>query len=281
MLPSSIHLIWLGSSVPNDAQRPYRKYIGQWKTLNPNWSVCLWVNPKNLSVNDLKTLHKWASQNGLNLHSIESFCHDLDLGPALCDTLHEKRYASASDILRVLILNSEGGLYVDTDVSPATLSEQSIPRGIGLVIKYDGHRLRSVLPHAMIMARGHPFASLIIEQLKFNFETYTHSNFKWKHSTRREFQYAATVSVTGTAWTLLLLRLKEEELTRSRLMPFQFPYVLQHQEHNSWLKVDTTSNKTWRPQKYLASQRNWALRQSKVTDLHRLKAHFTQCTIGG
>ncbi|MEC8380355.1 MAG: TcdA/TcdB catalytic glycosyltransferase domain-containing protein [Myxococcota bacterium] len=251
----------------------------QWKTLNPSWSVCLWANPEDLSFSDWTLLNKWATQNGIALRSVAPYWDDPELGGSLCDVHHAGRYASASDILRVLILNSEGGLYVDTDVLPIKLAAQSIPRGVGLVIKFDDDTLRSVLPYAMCMTPSHPFGLLLIEQLNFNLLFFKQSDLSWMQRPSRKYQYAATVGVTGTAWTLLMLRLKDEELTRSRLLPFQLPFALHHQEHNSWLPADVSPKKTWRPLDYLASQKDWALRQSKV-DLHHLDVQYANCIIG-
>ena len=279
MVPATIHLIWLGSSLPNSAKRPYRRYLRQWKALNPGWSVSLWANPEDLSSFDWTLLDKWASQNGISLRSVAPFWDDPDIGGPLCDVHHAGRYASVSDILRVLILNAEGGLYVDTDVLPIKLTAQSIPRGVGLVIKFDGDELRSVLPHAMIMAPSHPFGHLLIEQLNFNLRFFKQADLSWMERPSREYQYAATVGVTGTAWTLLLLRLKEEELSRARLLPFQLPFALNHQEHNSWLSSDDRPKRTWRPLEYLASQKDWALRQAKA-DLQHLDSQYAHCTIG-
>ena len=71
-----------------------------------------------------------------------SFWWDPDLGNALSEIHQAGRFASVSDILRVSILRAEGGLYVDTDVLPMALDRQSVPTGIGLVMTFNGDRVK-------------------------------------------------------------------------------------------------------------------------------------------
>lgn len=229
---------------------------------------------------DWAYLEQWSAQNEIQLRYIDSFWRDSELGHALCDAHHAQRFASVSDILRVLILRSEGGLYVDTDVLPVSLEAQSVPTGIGLIIRFDAEGVRSVLPHAILMAPRHPFADLMVAQLEYNVRFFRQHNLSWMFKSQREYQYAATVGVTGTIGTLLMLRLRETDLPKPQLEKLQLPYALIHEEHNSWLYGGERPRKQWRPIEYLTAQQDWAVRQPKAMPISELENHYMQCTIG-
>lgn len=65
-----------------------KEYIEGWKKLNPDF-----------------TIHRWSEKD-----------IDLDKYPLVRVALAEKRWALASDIIRMYVIYREGGVYMDTDV---------------------------------------------------------------------------------------------------------------------------------------------------------------------
>ena len=84
-IPKTLHYVWLGGvPLPEEDQ----KFIDGWKKLNPDFEVKHW------SENDV----------------------DYSKYPLVRRALAEKRWALASDIIRMIALYQEGGIYLDTDV---------------------------------------------------------------------------------------------------------------------------------------------------------------------
>lgn len=84
-IPKIIHFIWLGSSLP----KPYRENIEDWKQKNKTFDIKIWSDEES---------EKFLK----NKNSYSTF-------------INSKSFGVKSDVLRYEILNSEGGLYVDTD----------------------------------------------------------------------------------------------------------------------------------------------------------------------
>ena len=83
IIPKKIHQIWIGSKLPGK----YEKYCGTWKKIMPDYEYKLWDEKKIRMINSpLQALFQEAKNPG-----------------------------TKSDIARYMILNEEGGLYVDTD----------------------------------------------------------------------------------------------------------------------------------------------------------------------
>lgn len=81
--PPIIHQIWLGGLVPEK----YAAWIATWQKHHPNWTIIMWMD------HDLPFLHL------VNKDLLEK----------------AKNYGEKSDILRIELLNTFGGLYIDTD----------------------------------------------------------------------------------------------------------------------------------------------------------------------
>ncbi|PRY82462.1 glycosyltransferase family 32 protein [Alkalibacterium olivapovliticus] len=86
MIPKVIHYIWLGDTMPNELQN----YVNSWEKALPDY-----------------TFIKWSMSNWNNESKY----------PIVRDCLANKMYAHASDIIRLDVLLSYGGIYLDTDVS--------------------------------------------------------------------------------------------------------------------------------------------------------------------
>ncbi len=84
-IPKIIHYVWLGDK---PLPRQYAEYIKGWQKLNPDFTIKHWTEK------------------------------DIDLSkyPLVKTALKEKRWALASDIIRMFAIYNEGGIYLDTDV---------------------------------------------------------------------------------------------------------------------------------------------------------------------
>jgi len=84
-IPKKIHYVWVG-----DSEIPLRdkKYIAGWRQLHPDYE-----------------LHQWSEKD-----------IDLKQYPLVATAIKRKRWALASDIIRMYIVYREGGIYLDTDV---------------------------------------------------------------------------------------------------------------------------------------------------------------------
>lgn len=98
LIPEIIHLIWLG---PRNYPEDSVKKLNSWVTHHPKWKIKLWTDrPRNINVPGVEISIIDASFLGENRDLFEE-----------SDNWGEK-----SDILRLVILQKEGGLYVDHDV---------------------------------------------------------------------------------------------------------------------------------------------------------------------
>ena len=84
-IPKKIHYVWVG---PKPIPAADLAYMETWQKLNPDFKIIQWDETKV----------------------------DHSKYPLVQKALDEKRYALASDILRMIIIYQEGGIYLDTDV---------------------------------------------------------------------------------------------------------------------------------------------------------------------
>ncbi len=84
-IPKKLHYIWLGG---NPLTPKMQACMATWRKYCPDFEIIEW-NENNF---------------------------DLDKSPAIKVALAKKNYALASDMMRVHILNEQGGIYLDTDV---------------------------------------------------------------------------------------------------------------------------------------------------------------------
>jgi mannosyltransferase OCH1-like enzyme len=98
-IPKKIHYVWLG-----DNPLPERDagFIEGWRKLNPDFEIRHWTE-KDI---------------------------DLKKYPLVATALREKRWALASDIIRMYAVYTEGGIYMDTDIE--------LLKPLTPFIKYDG-----------------------------------------------------------------------------------------------------------------------------------------------
>lgn len=83
MIPRVIHYVWVGSPLPEQHQRT----VDNWRRLHPGWKVVEW-NERNIDFSD----------------------------PVLRKAYDQRQWAKVSDIARLAIVASAGGIYLDIDV---------------------------------------------------------------------------------------------------------------------------------------------------------------------
>lgn len=86
MIPKIIHYVWLGGGEPSET---IKKCINSWHELLPDYEIMRW----------------------------DESTYDLSLAPLfVTECYHAKKWAFASDYIRLWALNQFGGIYLDTDV---------------------------------------------------------------------------------------------------------------------------------------------------------------------
>ena len=123
----TIHRIWIEGSDPMPEE--YERNTRLWAEMNPGWRVVTWTKPTFPIVNEC--LYKRPPPH-LSAHD---------------------RLRYRSDLLRLEILYSFGGLYVDMDVEPLRPIEGLI-RGHTAVVAYSPNQWRgkSIITNALIWA---------------------------------------------------------------------------------------------------------------------------------
>jgi hypothetical protein len=112
-IPKVIHFIWLGSPVPEK----YLANIDAISTLNPDYRTQVWLDDQSrASASRIKGSrcrarhvdevlgHAVASEDARNIYRL-----------TVSTSGSRPNYAAASDVLRLLVLLAEGGVYLDTD----------------------------------------------------------------------------------------------------------------------------------------------------------------------
>lgn len=98
LIPPKIHFIWLG---PNPYPEKSKQCLSSWQKYHPDWPIYFWSDHPQ----------KWLPQN-VEFRLVET--------PLLGSyaPLYEKsdNFGEKSDLLRLILLQKEGGLYVDHDV---------------------------------------------------------------------------------------------------------------------------------------------------------------------
>ncbi|MBP5651083.1 MAG: glycosyl transferase [Clostridia bacterium] len=85
MIPKIIHYIWLGKG---ETPKVFDKCLASWKKYCPDWEIKRW------------------DESNLNI----------DLCPYVREAYDARKFAFASDVLRLDVLNRFGGVYLDIDV---------------------------------------------------------------------------------------------------------------------------------------------------------------------
>jgi len=93
MIPRKLHRVWLGDAPADDA------YLGTWERFCPGWEVKTWGNADVAAIDV----------------------------PYVREALSARKWAFASDYMRLLALYREGGFYMDTDVELSASLDRFLP----------------------------------------------------------------------------------------------------------------------------------------------------------
>jgi hypothetical protein len=120
MIPKNIHFIWVGCPLPDK----YIDNIHRWSTLNSDYEINIWIDRGSLNSEQLIILGQQLAKLRAKIRDLDSTERDLYNTMLNRDFYNdevtgiEANYAAASDILRLAILEQEGGVYIDTDTLP-------------------------------------------------------------------------------------------------------------------------------------------------------------------
>lgn len=122
-IPNKIHLIWFGPW-PVEHKEKYLINLASWKRLNPNYETKLWTSSLSMSSVEFIELQDFCTSNKVMLCNIDTSTYDSYPNLAAVKewigelAFGKPRFASASDYLRISILEREGGHYFDCDIKP-------------------------------------------------------------------------------------------------------------------------------------------------------------------
>lgn len=120
LIPKIWHFIWLGSFLKKEDQEK----IVSFRKHHPDWQINIWIDHlpiKDRSVLEDDMLH-FVSENRIDLQLIEDFfssCATVEIvqaiKPIFAEAIEFRSFGMASDVLRMAILYSQGGVYSDCD----------------------------------------------------------------------------------------------------------------------------------------------------------------------
>ena len=82
LIPRRLHFVWVGSKLPEKQ----RAFIETWRDTNPSYEIVAW------------------SEDSIDLTI-----------PAIATAYRRKRWATVADIVRLIAVYEQGGIYLDTD----------------------------------------------------------------------------------------------------------------------------------------------------------------------
>ena len=189
-IPKIVHQIWIGSKpVPEK----YREYQKKWQELHPAWSYKLWTNT------DIKHI-AWSS-------------------PALKQVFDQaKNYAAQADILKIQLLHTYGGVYVDLDTEPLEPLDSLAHRFDFFGLLYGPHKGTLVIDAFFLGAC--PRHAIIAKTLK-NIVQLAHKIPNISHVTNnKQFIYnliSAVMPLTHAVWSQA-----GRNTTRDILLPIRY-----------------------------------------------------------
>lgn len=159
-IPKKVHLIWIGTkNFPIESLETVYSWVKQ----HPDWEFNFWTDRERL-----------PPIANFTVRSIS----DLDLASVKVFYEQSQNFAEKADLLRYVILESEGGIYIDHDILCLRSFEDLIHEYdffIGLEVpheKIDG--LTITVGNAIIgTIAHHPIIQEILEQIKVNWQRVT------------------------------------------------------------------------------------------------------------
>lgn len=130
MIPKIIHWIWFSEELPSEILQ----HVTEWKKFNPDYEI-----------------RHWGYDEIRNVHS--SF---------MDEALKLKKWAFATDFLRLYVLYHFGGIYLDSDVKllrnlNSFLSHQCFMGKEQTIHIEDGKQEQYLTAHCIGAVKGHPF----------------------------------------------------------------------------------------------------------------------------
>ncbi|MEQ1964889.1 RHS repeat-associated core domain-containing protein [Xenorhabdus khoisanae] len=177
-IPKIIHMIWIGTNKISD------KNINlslETASKNPDYETRViydgGINGHEAARDYLVSKFSGSSVNIMDLRTLPSFSA-ISSHPAFKyyeQTIEQKKYAQASDLLRLHLLENEGGVYKDIDdtqVEP--FGTLSFPKGIGFKGEYaaapDGSKAKAVPNTPIAVAEKHPVISKTLDLAIENYQ---------------------------------------------------------------------------------------------------------------
>lgn len=218
-IPKIAHRIWFGEPFIDK----YKLYLQELASLNPDFVIKVWSDPEVVSQESYDELLSFCKIHHMELCPIrqhrelvnyESIIEELE---ASKNTITHKKlhYVRASDIARIAVLFSEGGIYSDTDSKmlqpfPQALLDKKIaiksigPESKSNVIWVEGQQYQCFVQQMMydfIAAEpNHPLLQLTTEINRLDYKTYHLSNnTQWQDSSDYHVLCWGTIRLTGTA----------------------------------------------------------------------------------
>lgn len=139
-IPKIVHFVWVGNPLPTK----YQDNIKNWRDMNPDYEIKLWIDRDLLTTEQLEEMKKYAEKNKITLVDIVDKINDennpvwskADLSVYYDNVVGENRnWGIASNVLRMHILFEEGGLYLDTDISPKKPLDKLLAPPHGLLLR--------------------------------------------------------------------------------------------------------------------------------------------------
>lgn len=279
-IPKIIHIIWFGESYPEK----YKQYLLNLIKLNPECTFKFWCDGELASQEMLDDFVKLSkSEEKFQICQIRNY-PDLPNFDLIIGELNKSKengkhkrihYVRASDIARISILYSLGGVYLDADTEARVSFEDNmffantgmglkaqkfllnLPAEIPFEYKFTNlynfssleesnleekleYFFTSVLYDFIASVAGHPVLEKTLEITRTDFETYySSSQRRWEESNNFEILRDGNIKLTGTAlkWALNYLYQRGEFVLEKPedLFVETDRYILSHYD-KSWLQ---------------------------------------------
>jgi hypothetical protein len=123
MIPKRLHYVWVGGPLP-DRQRAY---LDTWRETNPDYEIVRW-NEDNI---DMKV-------------------------PAIARAYARRRWATVADIVRLIAVERQGGIYLDTDIELRQPLDPLLQHRCFFAFQYEHHPTDWVCNGVLGAEAGHP-----------------------------------------------------------------------------------------------------------------------------
>lgn len=211
--PLASHRIWFGPFF----DEKYQTFILNFKKLNPMYTNIIWTDFKTINSIELNGFYKFCNENGITLNNIreQSDLINYDLIIEELDKSQDDlqfasiHYVRASDLARVSILISQGGVYTDTDTdSRNPLIDLDSPFGLILkkncsTILEEGKLIQEAVLYDFIAANPNNYILLLAAKIsRLDYDIYHSSTCKntlWQTSKQPHIHQHATINLTGSA----------------------------------------------------------------------------------